>query len=299
MSHRAARTIKKVHFIEFNAKFNTLGTIEVLFPKYGTPLLAALLRDRGYDVTLFLEGTSDMSLDRLADCDLVCFPVYVPILTKVLACAEAIRELRPDMPVIMGGAHVCFYPEHVVDHCDVAVRCEADEVLPQLIERLESGQDFEGIGGISYRRNGEIVNVPDPPPPAVPDTIPDLTLIDGSDRVINSVTGRLRVVNLLQTTRGCTFRCKFCPTLKLFQGKYRNRDLDAVIADIKKRSKISPIFFVVDNDFCCNKKKTRALLQRMIDEDLGVLLTVFERHEIGNDREMLTLMKTSGRAART
>ena len=138
MTHRAARTIKKVHFIEYNAKINTLGTIEIVFPKYGTPLLAALLRDRGYDVTLFLEGTSDMSLKRMADCDLVCFPVYWPMLTKIHACAEAIREHKPDLPIIMGGPHVCFYPDHVVDHCDVAVRCDRGSAV-RLHSRSSSG----------------------------------------------------------------------------------------------------------------------------------------------------------------
>lgn len=71
------RPIQRVHFIEYNAKVNTLG-MGMVFPKYGTPLLAAVLRDRGYDVSIFLEGVSDMSFEKLIDCDALCFPYLRP-----------------------------------------------------------------------------------------------------------------------------------------------------------------------------------------------------------------------------
>ena len=70
--------IRKIHFIEHNAKTNTLGSLDVVFPKYGTPLLAALMRDLGYEVKVYLEGVSDMSISKMADCDLACLPVYAP-----------------------------------------------------------------------------------------------------------------------------------------------------------------------------------------------------------------------------
>ena len=95
--------IRRVHFIEYNAKVGTLQMYPV-FPKYGTALLASILRGRGYDARIFLEGTSDMSFERLADCDAVCFPVFAPALTKVRACAARIRRERPGIPIIAGGS---------------------------------------------------------------------------------------------------------------------------------------------------------------------------------------------------
>jgi radical SAM superfamily enzyme YgiQ (UPF0313 family) len=101
------------------------------------------------------------------------------------------------------------------------------------------------------------------------------------------------VTNTPQTTRGCRFRCKFCPTHKLFQGVYRNREIESVIADIKKRLLFNWTFFVVDNDFCSDRKHTKALLQRIIAENLGVQFIIFERHEIARDKEMLELLHTA------
>jgi hypothetical protein len=51
----SAAEIKRIHFIEYNAKMSTLGSLNPMFPKYGNTLLSSLLRDMGYDVTVYLE----------------------------------------------------------------------------------------------------------------------------------------------------------------------------------------------------------------------------------------------------
>ena len=85
------RTPMRVHFIEYNAKVGTLQLYQV-FPKYGTALLATILRDRGYDARIFLEGVSDMAIEKLADCDVACFPVFGATLNKVRACAAGSND---------------------------------------------------------------------------------------------------------------------------------------------------------------------------------------------------------------
>jgi pyruvate-formate lyase-activating enzyme len=194
----------------------------------------------------------------------------------------------------MGGPQICFFPETLLDCCTYAVRSEGDEVLPRLIECLDSDGDVRDIPGISFLHDGHVVHTPDGAPPEIPATAPDITLIEGFERATKRFMGRRAIINTLQTTRGCRFRCKFCPTHKLFQGVYRNRDIDSIIADIKKRLPYSERFFVVDNDFCSDRKRSKALLQKIIEEILGVRFIIFERHEIGRDREMLELLRQAG-----
>ncbi len=288
----ATTQIRRVHWIEFNANAGTLQFHHV-FPKYGTPLLAAILKERGYDVHIFLEGVSDMTFEKLTACDVVCFPVFAPILNKVRACARRIREERPALPLLMGGPHVCFAPEDVVDVCDAAVRCEGDEVLPELLGALGQGHDWRSIPGISYRQHGQIVHTPDRTPPAIPDTAPDLALIEGFHEIPRR-TRVQRIVNTLQTSRGCHFRCRFCPTARLFGGSYRTRDVDSIIRDIRSRRQYNPIFFVVDNSFIGDRAHATELLHRLAREHLDVFFIVFERHEIGRDEELLKLMWRAG-----
>jgi radical SAM superfamily enzyme YgiQ (UPF0313 family) len=286
------RPIRRVHFVEFNAKVGTLQCGHI-FPKYGTPLLAAILKERGYDVRIFLEGLSRMDIERFADCDAVCFPVFYPILNKVKACAERLRELRPELPIIVGGPQVCLYPETVLDFCSYAVRCEGDEALPELLECLSRGGDARSVAGVSFKAQGQTVRNPDRVPPAVPETIPDLHLIDGFERVTQS-GARFHVVNTLQTSRGCHFKCRFCPTSKLFGGTYRTRSIDSVIADLRARRGVNPFFFVVDNSFLGDRKRATEMLHRIAREQLDVVMIIFERHEIGDDPELLDLMYRAG-----
>ncbi len=286
--------IKKIHFIEFNAKINTLGSLGPMFPKYGSLLLASHMRDRGYAVRYFLENVSTMDFDTLVDADVLCLSVFAPALNKVRDFAGKVMEKKPGLPVILGGPQVCFFPETVLDRCTYAVRSEGDEILPRLLESMNKGGNPEEVPGISFLKNKTAVHNPETEPPQIPATVPDITLIEGFDRVKPKVFGLKTIINTLQTTRGCRFRCKFCPTEKLFQGVYRSRDIDSVIADIKKRLIYNERFFVVDNDFCSDKKQTKALLHRIIDEGLRLQLTIFERHEIGRDPEMLDLLHRAG-----
>lgn len=287
-----SRNIQKINFVEYNARLNTLATTR-MFPKYGTPLLASIMREKGYDARILLEGVSDMRLEKILDCDMVCLPVYSPAVNKIRACAKAIREARPDLPIVMGGPHASLYPDFVVGSCDVLVRCEGDEILPRIAECYAAGTDPRALPGISYKDGDRVVHNPEGPPPAIPATIPDYTLIDGFDKFYRG-TNRRRVVNLLQTSRGCRYKCNFCPTNRLFGGTYRNRDIDSIIADIKARKAYSPVFLVVDNSFLSDRQKTIVLLNRLIEEDLGAWFIVFERNEIGRDAELLALMFRAG-----
>src|SRR5271157_1914803 len=103
-------TIRRVHFIQFNARMNTLSATP-LFPKYGTALLAAIMREKGYETRMFLENVSDFSFESLTDCDCICLPVYAPALTKVREFSLRVKREKPELPVIAGGPQAALYTE--------------------------------------------------------------------------------------------------------------------------------------------------------------------------------------------
>ncbi len=283
----------RVNFIEYNAKLNTLAARRV-FPKYGTPLLATILKQKGYDVAVYLEGTSRMDFETMTDCDVVCFPLFAPAYNKVKECAMRIMKEKPGISVIIGGPHVIMFPETVLDFCHYAVCCEGDEVLPELIKCIMNRGDIERVQGIMFKKDRGIVKTPSRVPPVIPSIIPDMTLIRGFKRMTLGIGRLYNIQNTLQTSRGCHYKCSFCPTQKLFGGVYRNRDIDSIIAEIKDKQRYNDWFFVVDNSFFGNREKTKLLLNRLIKENLGATLIVFEREEIGHDEETLALLKKAG-----
>jgi radical SAM superfamily enzyme YgiQ (UPF0313 family) len=290
----SSQLIKRINFVEFHAKLNTLGPSN-LVPKYGTPLLAAIMKENGYEVKILLEGTSDLSLGNSTDCDLICIPVYSPLISKIKDFTSRVREKYPQIPIILGGPMVGILSLKLLDEDifklgDYIVRAEGDEVLPELVDSLNRGKNLKEVKGISFMSGKKIIHTPDRLPPEIPSTIPDPSLIEGFEKAVKGIR-RFKFLNLLQTSRGCAFNCSFCPTTKLFGGTYRNRDIESIIADIKMRKKYSNLFLVVDNSFLSNRKRTAKLLERMIEEDLHAGFTIFERHEISKDRRLLSLMK--------
>jgi anaerobic magnesium-protoporphyrin IX monomethyl ester cyclase len=289
-----SQSIKRINFVEFHAKLNTIEPSN-LVAKYGTPLLGAIMKENGYKVKILLEGTSDLSIENITDCDLICVPVYSPLMSKIKELTFRIKENYPHIPIILGGPMLGILPLKLLDEeffkmGDYIVRCEGDEVLPQLVDYLNRGKNLKEVKGISFKEGNSIIHTPDRLPPEIPSTIPDPLLIEGFKEAFKG-TRRFKYLNLLQTSRGCAFNCSFCPTSKLFGGRYRNRDIESIIADIKERRKYSPMFLVVDNSFLSNRKRTAKLLERMIEEDLRAGFTIFERHEISKDHRLLSLMK--------
>ena len=285
--------IGRVHFVELNAKVNTLSMVDV-FPKYGTPLLATLLKQQGYDVQIFLEGVSDMSPHRIAACDLVCLPVFAPAYNKVKALAARLRARAPGLSLVTGGPQAILHPETLVGLCDFVVCCEGDEALPELIGCLERGGDPALVRGLAFEREGELVRTPPREPPAIPEVIPDITLIDGIDGVLARYDRYRTIQNTLQTSRGCTYRCRFCPTARLFGDSYRTRDIDRVVDEIRHKQRYNDTFFVLDNNFFGDMEYSTALLERLAAEDLGASFIVFARQEVGQDAGLLALMKRAG-----
>ena len=150
----SGKQIRRIHFIEYHAKVNTIGS-GLIFPKYGTTLLAAILKERGYRSRVFLESVSEMSIEAMADCDLVCFPAYFAVMNKIRDCVETIRRLKPDLPVVLGGAYMTA-AGHQVEAVPAGVVPAAAIVLHDGEESLDAwlGLVLKGEGSRTDVANG-------------------------------------------------------------------------------------------------------------------------------------------------
>ena len=145
------------------------------------------------------------------------------------------RRLRPDLPIIMGGHHPTFYPaEWLARGATVVVHGEGEHTFAELLDRIERKQGFEGVKGISYMKDGQVVRTPER------ETVPDLDslpfprwdLMDLSG--YKQFTRRGGLTISLETSRGCTNKCSFCLATRMWDGKQRYRSIPKVIEDLKK-----------------------------------------------------------------
>ncbi len=188
----------------------------------------------------------------------------------------------------MGGPHSTFLPEESLQCADYVVRGEGEETIVELVEHLESGKSLRDIIGLSYREGDTLIHNPERPLlqdlDAAP--IPDLNLVHNWKK---------RTTIPIATSRGCPFGCRFCSVIQMFGRKYRFKSVERIIKEIKAVAsrKVQHIFFIDDN-FAANKKRTKALLKRMIAEDIRVEWSAQVRTDITRDPELVDLMAQTG-----
>ena len=232
--------VEKVAFISADLPYWNLVT-HAVFPEYGMPLVATIVRNLGYDVRVFVEHIGPIKWDQVMDADVICFHAFSSTMPKTIDYIERIKSERPDLPVIIGGTHASVMAEDTLQYCDIVVRQEGDETLPEVLERLKGDEGLDGVLGVSYWDNGQMKQNPNRPFAQHFDVIPDLELISGymdwpKWKLLWNLKMRWQV---LQTTRGCPYDCSFCIAPRELGRGYRLRSVDSVIADIKYQRQLT------------------------------------------------------------
>jgi radical SAM superfamily enzyme YgiQ (UPF0313 family) len=253
----------------------------VTMPRLGLPILGTLLQKAGHQVRLIMGSSKDIHLSEITDADLICISTTTSTAVEAYHLADFARD--QGKPVIMGGAHVSFMSEEALDHCDYVCRGEADLTFMPLISCIERGELPSDIPGVSYRQGEQIVHNPDADWVdfnSVP--FPDLSLFSGLKMTTYPV----------MTSRGCPFDCTFCSVTKMFGRKFRYRETEALLEELKQyRGK--QVFFVDDN-FSANTRRTKELLREMIRQDIKPSWWCTQvRTDAARDDELLQLMYDS------
>jgi anaerobic magnesium-protoporphyrin IX monomethyl ester cyclase len=291
---RSFMNIEKVTFIDVELPYKTLVT-HALFPEYGTPLLATVVKQVGYDVQVFVEHVGPVVWDRVLSSDVVCFHAFSATMPRIIEYIRKIKASRPDMPIVIGGTHASVMAEDTLQYCDVVVRQEGDESLPEVLQRWKDDEGLQGVLGISYWHEGKVRHNPDRPFVREFEVIPDLELVHGyRDWGTFKLLSKLRMRwQLLQTSRGCPFDCSFCIAPRELGRAYRTRSVENIIADIKYQQELvgAKHFFIVDNHFTVNPNRTKEILNRIIEEKIQWRAICFSRLEVARDEELLKLLK--------
>lgn len=250
-------------------------------PRLGLPLMARILRSRGHSVEVYVQQQEAVPMSALRQADLV----GVSTITSTAGEAYNIAALARGMgkTVVMGGPHVTFVPEEALRYCDVVVRGEGDETFPELIGKMEAGEDLRTVRGLSYYDGDDYVATEDRP------FVSDLDSLPAPD--LNSIHfgGKMPIVPV-QTSRGCPYHCTFCSVTSMFGHRYRVRNVENVLDELQRYNGRS-VFFVDDN-FTAMPQRTMQLLTRMGER--GIRLNSWSaqtRVDIADNPELIALMR--------
>lgn len=252
----------------------------IALPRLGLPLLGAMLKQSGIDVSIYCEDFHDIDYADVLSSDVVGISTTTSTAPGAYRIADRVQAAG--IPLLMGGSHVSFLPDEALNHADFVIRGEGEYTLMEIIDAIEKGSGYGGIRGLSYRIGNEIRHNPDRELVSNLDELPfpDLSLIHGKERIR---------VSPISTSRGCPFGCSFCSVIHMFGRQYRLRSVPSVIEELRQLD-AKQLFFYDDN-FTAQPERTKTLLEAMIRENLVVPWTAQARVDVARDRELLNLMK--------
>ncbi|HUV53100.1 MAG TPA: radical SAM protein [Dehalococcoidia bacterium] len=152
---------------------------------------------------------------------------------------------------VAGGCHASFAYRQFYD-LDVVVVGEGEGSFRMLISALETNSSLEEVPNLQIHKDNEWVPTKHVALDEWP--LPRRDLVEG-----NKYTLFGKDFLVMEATRGCPHRCKFCVTPHLFKGRYRVRPVEQVVDYIA--SKLQPIILFPDSDFLASSKYAWSLLE--------------------------------------
>jgi len=140
-----------------------------------------------------------------------------------------IKSNCPNIPIVVGGPHVSTFREDVLRKCesiDYGITLEGDETIVELCYNIKSPSLVKGL---IYRENSDICYTGDRP------LITDLDKLD-FPKYIRFDLKKYEFITIV-TSRGCPFRCIYCPVIYTIGNKWRCRAAISVVNEIEYWSK--------------------------------------------------------------
>ncbi len=258
-------------------------------PRLGSFILGTMMKQRGWDVEVIVEEMHEIDFDKVESADLVGISTITSTAPRAYVIADRIKEIG--IPVIMGGPHVTFLPEEALDHADFVIRGEGEEPLMAFIDAWETDNDYSKVPNLSYKRDDKIISNPMQPFEKELDRLPfpDFKLMKSQTRFI---AGKKTIP--IQTSRGCPFNCTFCSVTGMFGRKYRFRSIENILKELRQYDSRRNFIFFYDDNFTANRRRSKALLNAMIQERFKFKWSTQVRADIAKDIELVELMRKAG-----
>jgi anaerobic magnesium-protoporphyrin IX monomethyl ester cyclase len=184
---------------------------------------------------------------------------------------ELVRALQPEVKIVVGGYDPSLAPEAYEEmNVDFLVRSEGEVTFRELLRALEKGAGGEGIGGLSYRDGKKWVHNPARRPHRLEDS--EIRMPKRAARVLKGYTLLGRQIDVIETSRGCTFDCSFCSIIEMRGRNFHTYSFDRVLADIRDaRDHGARTIFLVDDNITLNVRRFEALCEAIIAAGLHTI----------------------------
>ena len=194
---------------------------------------------------------------------------------RTLRLARKIKELMPAAFVVVGGHDASRDPEWFRHKAIDAIAIgDGEEVMPPLVAALERGADLKTVRGlwIDGTSTGEApmrANLDEYPLPAR-----HLIAQYADHYYINF----RKPLALMETARGCPFKCNFCSVWKFHQSTFREKSPARVVRELQEIA--APNVFITDDIFWMDVRRGEEMARQIKAAGIRKYFTVQTRTDI-------------------
>src|SRR5262245_159602 len=181
---------------------------------------------------------------------------------------DLVRTRRPRVHVVVGGYDPSLAPEAYTEDpdggVDFIVRGEGEITFRELLRALEAQRGYDHIAGLSYRSADGFRHNPARGVSGLEDG--EIRPPRRDVRVLGGYTLLGRQVDVIETSRGCTFDCSFCSIIEMRGRNFHPYPIDRVLADIAdSRANGARAIFLVDDNITLDVRRFEALCRAIVD----------------------------------
>ncbi len=183
-------------------------------------------------------------------------------------------SLKPAIRIVVGGYDPSLAPDAWMDPelgVDFIVRGEGEITFRELLRAIEAQDTAARRRRACWFRDGPpFTQGPPRPVAAIADDV--LGLPNRAARVLSGYTMLGRQVDVVETSRGCTFDCSFCSIIEMRGRNFHRFPIERVIADIADaHARGARAMFLVDDNITIDVPRFEALCRAIIDAGLNTI----------------------------
>ena len=212
-----------------------------------------------------------------------------------LEVAKFIRKQNPKAKLIWGGPHPTIIPDDVISSAfaDIVVRGEGEETLLKLTKRLEKGESYDDILGLTFKKEGKAFSTPDSKP----------IDLNGVGILPYHLLKMERYPNIIDkfeyiSSKGCPHPCTFCSDAANYGRSWRAKSSETVISELEHiiNTYHPKRITIQDANFFVSRRRVEEICRAIIDKKWDIDIYAFIRSDYvpRYSDEMMGLIRRAG-----